>query len=113
MFFKSIYYFAETRPTHLIHMETIDEDISCYLETKGRINLDLDKSDLENFFHVNKSPDGHSSKEKIKKKYFGQLSKKLMQNFYDRYKEDFLLHGYKIESYFSYATDIDDNLDNK
>ena len=93
-------------------METLDTDILCYLQNNNlnipqvRPNLDIDKSDLENIYHVNRSPNGHSSGEGIKQKYFGQLSKQLMRKFYERYKEDFLLHGYKIETFYSYASDI-------
>ena len=106
---------TDTRPTNIIHMETLHKDIRCYLKNnsdnnanKIKKNIDIDESDLEKFYHVNQSPGGHSSQEKIRHKYFGQLSKNVMKNFFDRYKEDFILHGYKIESFFPYASDFDD-----
>ena len=94
-------------------METLNTDIKCYLKNslnKGENQkLKIEESDLENLYHVNISPGGHSSQENLKKKYFGQLSKQEMRNFHERYKEDFLLNGYKIESFFSYAHDFDDS----
>ena len=92
-------------------METLYEDISCYLRPPGLDlkSIKLDESDLENFYNVNISPGGHSSTEKFRKKYFGQLSKKEMILFYERYKIDFLLHGYRIESFFPYASDFDND----
>ena len=94
-------------------METLDRDIDCFLRNKknenGKEKQDLiEDSDLENLYHVNISPGGHSSQESLRKKYFGQLSKIEMRNFYERYKEDFMLNGYRIESFFSYAYDFDD-----
>ena len=95
-------------------METLHKDIRCYLKNTSDNNankiIDIDESDLEKLYHVNISPGGHSSQEKIKQKYFGQLSIKEMKNFFDRYKEDFILHGYKIESFFPYAIDFDDDV---
>ena len=94
-------------------METLDVDIKCYLKNTinkdSKVKRDIDESDLENLYHVNISPGGHSSQENLKRKYFGQLSKEEMRNFYERYKEDFLLNGYRIESFFSYAHDFDDS----
>ena len=100
-------------PTYLIHMETLDTDIKCFLDNTSskdqKEKLDIEESDFQNLYHVNISPGGHSSQEKLKRKYFGQLSKEEMRNFYERYKEDFLLNGYKIDSFFSYAHDFDDS----
>ena len=110
---------TDTRPSHIIHMETLHKDIRCYLKNtsdnnsnKIKMNIDIDESDLEKLYHVNISPGGHSSQEKIRQKYFGQLSRKEMESFFDRYKEDFILHGYKIESFFPYAHDFDDVVEN-
>ena len=66
-------------------METLDTDISCYLKNKkpdtyeGNTDLDVQDSDLDNLYHVNISLGGHSSQEKFKEKYFGQLSKEVMK----------------------------------
>lgn len=91
-------------------METLKNDIGCYLDNNGSTgaphgtrDLNLEESDFNNLLHVNQSPDGHSSEGEIRQKYLGQLSKPLMKKVYERYKEDFLLHGYKIESFFPYA----------
>jgi len=104
-----------TRPSHIIHMETLEEDIFCFLKgdigkkandlhgRRRKKELALEESDLKRFYNVNQSPKGHSSEEKIRQGYFGQLSKELMTKVYERYKEDFLLHGYQIDSFFQYA----------
>ena len=102
-----------TKPVSLIHMETLEADILCYLDPNNpealqrKITLNLDQSDEENLLHVNQSPNGHSSDKYIRQKYFSQLSKGLMKKVYERYKEDFLLHGYEIDSFFSYAASSD------
>ena len=94
-------------------METLEADIICYLDHNNtdtfqqRVSLNLDGSDFENLLHVNQSPKGHSSGKYIRQKYFGQLPKQLMKMVYERYKEDFLLHGYKIDSFYSYAASAD------
>ena len=73
----------------------------CYLDSVPG----LVESDYKNLYRVNVSPKGHSSGESVKQKYLGQLSREDMEQFYERYKIDFELHGYDLKDYYKYASD--------
>ena len=95
-FLKKHFDFSDFQPEHLIHMESIDEDTLCYIEVAPKVTK---KDHLRFLKHVNISPKGHSSQEKIQKKYFSQLNQTLLNRLQDKYWPDFVLHGYTLEPF--------------
>ena len=87
--------FSDFKPEYIIHMESIEDDVLCYLEACPRVN----EKDLRHLKHVNISPKGHSGKAKIQKAYFKQLDQKLLEQLQDKYWPDFVVHGYTIEPF--------------
>lgn len=87
--------FSDFKPEYIIHMESIEDDVLCYLEACPRVN----EKDLRHLKHVNISPKGHSGKAKIQKAYFKQLDQKLLEQLQDKYWPDFVVHGYTLEPF--------------
>ena len=87
--------FSDFKPEYIIHMESIEDDVLCYLEACPQVN----EKDLRHLKHVNSSPKGHSGKAKIQKAYFKQLDQKLLEQLQDKYWPDFVVHGYTLEPF--------------
>ena len=85
----------------LLHLTSINEDALCFLDSME----DLIEQDYKHLYRVNVSPKGHSSGERVKQKYIGQLTKSDLTEFYDKFRPDFDLHGFTLDDYFKYAKD--------
>ena len=50
-------------------------------------------------------PKGHSSKKELQEKYFGELTKDQMDKVFSLYKLDYLLYGYRPDTFYKFAKD--------
>ena len=89
----------QTAPQQVILLEDIRHDGLCFLESIPGIR----DEDYGFLHHVNQSPDGPSSQRRKRELYYGQLTRELMMKVYQRYLPDYLIYGYKPDTFFQFA----------
>ena len=90
-------------PDSVLLLEDLAEDATCYLNNVP--DPGIQEEDWRHLHHVNAASEGSSSINRIRKRYFHQLTKELMTKVYQRYKPDYLLYGYQHDTFFKDAKD--------